>query len=135
MKTIFLLDVAAYDSYVVFGGFVLLIFLVACVLVEAFMIQLVNKTSFKKSFWTSFFVNVMTTVIGFALIPSLEKQDIIENIGDMERLLVLFLVTLVLEALLLKLFLKGAAWGRLFLTSLAANLFTYSILFFLIYQN
>lgn len=132
MQSCYLLDVAAYDAYAMSGILIFLIFILACVLVEATAVKLINQTTFKKAFLTSLGVNAISTLVGFVVLPLTADLEVVKALSDAGRFGILFAATFLIELLLLRLFIRSVSWGKATVTSLVMNLITYGILYLLL---
>lgn len=124
----YLLDVVAGSEFVVVAGLGVLVFMAGCVLTEAAVIYWLKAApSFKKAFWVSALVNVITMLVGFAVVPKIEDALGDESQGPL-RFAIYFAASVVIEGLLLKPLLKNIGWGKLALAALLMNVVTYGLL-------
>lgn len=121
---LFLLDAGGAGlAYLVFGVFI--IFIVLAILAEAAIMLLCKfHLGFKKAFIDSLIANLISLGVGFI---------IVETVGsvfdyDVANLIGLFGITVVVEGICLYLLNRSKPFGRLALTTVAMNVFTYIIL-------
>lgn len=104
------------------------IFLVVCVLFESLIITAFRVNRFLPALLHAAIANVVSLLAIYFLWPFISKLDLDED-KVFPLLPLLMLVTLIVEALLLKLLNRQQRWLRIFLTSTVMN----SVSFFVLY--
>ena len=112
-----------------------LIGLAIIILIEATVFRVLRWASWGTAFLHAFAVNLMTALIGTVLVLFLRVISIAFPIADLLPVLFIgtFLLTVILEAVGLKVLRQSAPFARVTLNSLIANIFSYVFLGAMIY--
>ena len=108
----------------------LVIILVTSILIEAIVMQLLKFNRFGKSIADSVIVNIISLLLGFVLVGVLAGL----KVGQIEiplylTFMGLYLVTLLIEGIVLKLINKLRPWRKVFTVSGIMNLFSWALLY------
>lgn len=104
------------------------IFLVVCVLFESLIITAFKVNRFLPALLHAAIVNSCSVAAIYVLWPVISRMDVDED-KVFPLLPILILVTLLLEALLLKLLNRQQHWQRIFLTSTVMNIVSFTVLY------
>ncbi len=122
----FLADVVA-DSDFVRNNTGVFLFMALCILSEAAVMWLMKAApTFLKSLLFSALVNIATLLCGFVLVPLVEK--LLPGKPEIYLIGIYFLLSVVIEALLLKPIIKNIGWKKVATTSIVMNLASYTLL-------
>jgi hypothetical protein len=112
-----------------------LIGLAIIILIEATVLRLLRWASWKITFLHAFAANLITALIGTVLLLFLRVISPAFAIADLLPVLFIgaFLLTVILEAVGLKVLRQSAPFARVTLNSLVANIFSYIFLGTMIY--
>lgn len=111
----------------------MILFMVLCVLLEALPMKMMRYVPFGRAMALALFVNIVTLILGFVLVPFFGDHVFGEDTGINNPLIFLelglyYVITVVVEALLLKLFVRSKSWAETFKVSAVMNLVTYIVL-------
>ena len=110
-------------------------------LVEGFVINLYGINRFWRSVWHAIIVNLLSLVVGFIMIGVAHSMDLSEytSVRASTELLpswiIFWLVSVVVEALVLKALNRSKPWGKIFSASFVMNIITYIIMFAFVYYQ
>lgn len=120
----YLLDGVGGAFLLIFFGAAILFLLIA-ILVESFIMKRMKFTdTINKAILISFVANLVSTIAGWLLADNDNEHF---NLGTVEGFGLLFLVTVVLEFIVMKLFSKTQTLQRTLLVCVVMNLATYAI--------
>jgi hypothetical protein len=132
---LFLLDAAGAELILLLPvAFVLFLFFWG--LAEGFIINLFKINRFWKSVWHAMLVNLVSVIAGFVILnvtDGTQYEDFFELEADTRHLspwVIYWIVSVVIEALVLKLLNRSAAWSKIFTASVVMNIITYVFLYF-----
>jgi hypothetical protein len=103
------------------------------ILIEATVFRLLKWASWKVVFLHAFIINLVTSLIGSSIVIFLGKERFAYDIPLPILLIATFLLTVVIEAVELKILRLAAPFSRVILNSVVANLFSYAFLGAIIY--
>ena len=103
------------------------------VLIEATVFRLLKWASWKVAFLHGFIINLVTSLIGTGLVIFAGKARIAYDIPLPILFIAGFLLTVVIEAIELKILRLDAPFSRIILNSVLANFFSYAFLGAIIY--
>jgi hypothetical protein len=103
------------------------------VLIEATVFRLLKWASWKVAFLHGFIINLVTSLIGSGIVIFLGKERFAYDIPLPILLIATFLLTVVIEAIELKVLRLAAPFSRVFFNSVVANLFSYAFVGAIIY--
>jgi hypothetical protein len=104
-----------------------IVFIILAVLIEALVMLLMKYHTLRKAIVQSLVVNLVSMIGGFFLLQ-LEWDWF--NLDSIEGFIGMFLITLIIEGLILYLFNKTTWISRTILVILVMNIITYFVLFF-----
>jgi hypothetical protein len=110
-----------------------LISLALIILIEATVFRLLKWASWKVAFLHGLIINLVTSLIGTGIVIFVGKERFAYDIPLPILLTATFLLTVVIEAIELKLLRLAAPFSRVILNSVLANLFSYAFLATIIY--
>jgi hypothetical protein len=109
--------------------YVVLAFLAVATLAEAVVMILMKFNNAAKCFLDAFIVNLASLLAGYALLRFMQKSDGREEYtGQTLELVVMFLVTIIIEGLLLMLLNKKKKPGETWLVTFTMNVVSYALL-------
>ena len=103
------------------------------ILIEATVFRLLKWASWKIAFLHGFVINLVTSLIGSATVIFVGKERFAYDIPLPILLIATFLLTVVIEAIELKVLRLAAPISQVILNSVVANLFSYAFLGAIIY--
>ena|SRR5215217_5724799 len=104
------------------------IFLIVCVLFESLIITAFKVKRFPRSLLQAAIVNIASVVVIYFIWPLISRMDIDED-KVFPLLPLLLVITLVIEASILKLLNRQQRWARIFITSIVMNSVSFAVLF------
>ena len=112
----------------------LVIILVISIFLEAIVMQVLKFNKFGKSLADSAVVNIVSLLLGFLLVGVLADLEV----GQIEiplyfTFMGIYLVTLLIEGIVLKLLNKIRSWRKVFTVSAMMNLFSWVLLYIYIW--
>ena len=107
--------------------------LAVIILIEATVFRLLKWASWKVAFLHGFIINLVTSLIGTGIVIFAGQERFAYEIPFGIILIATFLLTVVIEAIELKLLRLAAPVSRVILNSVVANLFSYAFLVIIIY--
>jgi hypothetical protein len=110
-----------------------LISLAIIILIEATVFRLLKWASWKVAFLHGFIINLVTSLIGTGIVIFVGKEGFADNIPLPFLLIATFLLTVVIEAIELKVLRLAAPFSRVMLNSVLANVFSYVFVAAIIY--
>ncbi len=132
---LFLLDAAGAELILLLpGAFVLFLFFWG--LAEGFIINLFKINRFWRSVWHAMLVNLVSVIAGFVILnvtDDTDHEDLFNLEADTNHLAawgIYWLVSVIIEALVLKLLNRSAPWSKIFAASVVMNIITYVFLYF-----
>jgi len=117
----------AIDWSLVRVGLVILGMGVLTVVIETVVMVLFKFDRFGKSLVYSIMANIGSLLLGIFLFLVFNKTEF--GISQRSELIILFCVTSIFEAWLIKLLSPGMSWGRIILTSFVMNLLSFVSLY------
>ena len=117
----------AIDWHLVRVGLILVIMGVFTVIVETIVMLLFKFDSFAKSLVDSIMANIGSLLLGILLFLVLNKAEF--GIAQVSELVILYFITSIFEAWLIKLLNTKMSFGRIILTSLVMNILSFTILY------
>ena len=130
----YLLDVAG-ASFLILFPLVILLLLLIWGLAEGFVIYLFGINLFWKSIWHAIIVNLISLVVGLIIVGVATAKDLTEYTSlttDPDQLptwTIYFILSVVIEALVLRRLNKSKSWSRIFMASVVMNLVSYIVLY------
>jgi|ERR1041385_455956 hypothetical protein len=115
------------DWHIVRLGLVLAAVGIFTVVIETIIMLLFKFDSFRKSLVDSVMANIGSLLLGVLLFLIFNKTEF--NISQISELFILFCITSVFEALLIKLLNTTMSWGRIIVTSFVMNLLSFASLY------
>lgn len=107
---------------------VLVVFMLICGLAEGGIIALFGVRRMWAAFWQGLLVNIASLIAGFAVWDFFSGYDL-ENPANLLPVFgPLFLLTVLVESLLLKLLNRQAPWPRVWAAGIVMNLISYGLL-------
>jgi len=103
------------------------------ILIEATVFRLLGWASWKVAFLHGFIINLVTSLIGTGIIIFAGEERFAREIPLPILLIATFLLTVLVEAIELKVLRLAAPFPRVMLNSVVANLFSYAFLAAIIY--
>jgi len=103
------------------------------ILIEATVFRLLKWASWKVSFLHGFIINLVTSLIGTGIVIFVGKERFAYDLSLPVLLIATFLLTVLIEAIELKVLRLTAPFSRVMLNSVVANLFSYAFLAAIIY--
>lgn len=102
--------------------------------VEGFVIYLFRINSFWRSIWHAIIVNLISLVAGFIIIgvsrhTGWEEYTEIGRRSDLTPWIVYFVISVIIESLVLKAMNRSKSWGRIFSAGIVMNIVSYIILY------
>ncbi|TMI89362.1 MAG: hypothetical protein E6H06_18190 [Bacteroidetes bacterium] len=122
----------AIDWHLVRVGLILLGMGVFTVIVETIVMLLFKFDSFGKSVVDAIMANIGSLLLGILLFLVFNKTEF--GISQIMELVILYFITSVFEAWLIKLLRKKMAFGRIILTSFVMNLLSFASLYLIFTQ-
>ena len=119
--------VLAIDWSLVRVGLVILGMGIITVVLETVVMVLFKFDRFRRSLVYSIMANVGSLLLGLLLFLVFNKTEF--GVSQQSELIVLFCVTSLFEAWLIKLLNPVAGWGRIIVTSLVMNLLSFILLY------
>jgi hypothetical protein len=107
--------------------------LAVIILIEATVFRLLGWASWKVAFLHGFIINLVTSLVGTGIVIFIDKERFAYEIPLPILLIATFLLTVVIEAIELKLLRLAAPFARVILNSVVANLFSYAFVGTIIY--
>ena len=117
----------AIDWSLVRVGLVILCTGIVTVVLETVVLVLFKFDRFRKSLVYSIMANIGSLLLGMLLFLVFNKTEF--GVSQQSELIVLYGVTSLFEAWLIKLLNSRAAWGRIILTSFVMNLLSFILLY------
>ena len=117
----------AIDWHLVRVGLILVVMGVFTVIVETIVMLLFKFDSFSKSLVDSIMANIGSLLLGILLFLVFNKAEF--GISQVSELVILYFITAILEAWLIKLLNTKMSLGRIILTSLVMNILSFTILY------
>lgn len=124
MMTSYLL---AIDWHLVRVGLIIVSTGVFTVIVETIVMLLFKFDSFRKSLVDSIMANIGSLLLGILLFLIFNKAEF--GISQVSELVILYFITSIFEAWLIKLLNTKMSFGRIVLTSLVMNILSFTILY------
>ncbi len=115
------------DWHIVRLGLVLLGVGVFTVTIETIVMLLFKFDRFGKSLVDSVMANIGSLLLGILLFLIFNKTEF--NISQISELFILYCITSIFEAFLIKLLNTNMAWGRIMITSFVMNLLSFVSLY------
>ncbi|TMI78715.1 MAG: hypothetical protein E6H10_16580 [Bacteroidetes bacterium] len=117
----------AIDWHLVRVGLILVVMGVFTVIVETIVMLLFKFDSFSKSLVDSIMANIGSLLLGILLFLVFNKAEF--GISQVSELVILYFITAIFEAWLIKLLNTKMSLGRIILTSLVMNILSFTILY------
>ena len=131
---LFLLDAAGPEIlFLVPIAFILFLFVWG--LVEGFVIYLFKINKFWRSIWHAMLINLASVVVGFIIMNTTngtaveQYLEIDEGPDYLSGWAIYWVVSVLVEGLLLKALNRNDSWGKIFGASLVMNIITYIIMY------
>lgn len=105
-----------------------LVSLTIIILIETVVLRLLRWGSWKIAFLHAFIINLVTSLIGTGLITLAKAQGFTDDIPVSVLFSAAFLLTVIIEAVELKVLRRSASFLRATVNSLVANIFSYIFL-------
>jgi len=115
------------DWHLVRVGLIILSMGVFTVIVETIVMLLFKFDSFGKSLIDSIMANIGSLLLGILLFLVLNKAEF--GISQVSELIILYFITSIFEAWLIKLLNTKMTFGRIILTSLVMNILSFTTLY------
>jgi len=115
------------DWHIVRLGLVLAGVGIFTVVIETIVMLLFKFDNFRKSLVDSVMANIGSLLLGVLLFLIFNKTEF--NISQISELFILYCITSVFEALLIKLLNTTMSWGRIIMTSFVMNLLSFASLY------
>jgi len=122
----------AVDWHLVRVGLILLGMGIFTVIVETIVMLLFKFEGFSKSVVDSFMANIGSLLLGILLFLVFNKTEF--GISQMSELVVLYVITALFEAWLIKLLRTYMPFGRIIATSFVMNLLSFVVLYLIFTQ-
>lgn len=103
------------------AGLYLAGFVIAVLIIEAFVLFLFKLNSLGKCFLDALMANIGSFLLGVLLLLIFEKWDF-EGISETTELITLYTISSIFEAWIIRLLNTRLGWGRIMLASLVMNL-------------
>jgi hypothetical protein len=110
-----------------------LISLALIILIEATVFRLLKWASWKIAFLHGFTINLVTSLVGTGIVILVGKERFADNIPLPILLIATFILTVIIEAIELKVLRLAAPFSRVMLNSVVANFFSYAFVAAIIY--
>ena len=123
----YLLDVAAPALLLL----PLLAFMVVCGLLEGLIIYIFKIRKYWTAVGHALLVNIVSLMAGFLVLPFFNNYDN-DRVALIKFLSITFIVTVIIEGILLKVLNKKIFWKSIFAAAIIMNLLTYIILYLII---
>jgi hypothetical protein len=107
--------------------------LAVIVLIEATVFRLLKWASWRVAFLHGFIINLVTSLIGTGIVIFVGRETFADNIPLPMLLIATFVLTVIIEAIELKVLRSAAPFSRVMLNSVVANLFSYAFVAAIIY--
>jgi hypothetical protein len=118
----------AIDWSLVRVGLILIGIGICAVIIETAVMQLFRLNRFGKSFVDSIMANIGSLLLAILLFLVFNKREF--DISQVSELVILYCITSVFEACLIRLLNPHIGWPRLILTSFVMNLLSFAALYF-----
>jgi len=117
----------AFEGPWAFAALVILAFLLA-ITIEAVIMLLFKLNRFKKCLLDSFMANVGSVLLSILLFLIFNKAEF-KAISEFTELILLFILTVIFEAWIIRLLNPQTSWKEILPASLAMNLLTFGIMY------
>jgi hypothetical protein len=107
------------------------VFLIVCVLFESIMIVFFKIASFTRALWQAALANALSLGVIYLMWPLFSRMNIDED-KVFPLLPLLWIATVVTEALVLKFVNRAQPWRRVFLSSAAMNSASFAVLYLIL---
>jgi hypothetical protein len=111
----------------------LVFFMVVCGLVEGLVLFLFKAGNYGQTLGIALVANLVSLVLGFIIWNALPTDPDVESLSEvLLSYALLWAISVVSEALIIKLMKRSLPWRRIWTASIVMNLVTYIILYFFI---